>query len=100
MTAYQQHPERFVRGQPSPTAPPLAVWINPPITSGRADGPREGLAPMEGAVHPASTPDGSCPHPGLQEPSQQEASGCGLLMQAAGGVSAEQPSSMIPFAWV
>jgi putative transposase len=28
--AYQAHPERFVRGQPSPAAPPAAVWINPP----------------------------------------------------------------------
>lgn len=28
--AYAAHPERFVRGQPVPPAPPSAVWINPP----------------------------------------------------------------------
>jgi putative transposase len=28
--AYQAHPERFVRGQPTPPALPTAVWINPP----------------------------------------------------------------------
>lgn len=29
--AYNAHPERFVRGQPSPQVPPEAVWINPPL---------------------------------------------------------------------
>lgn len=29
-TAYQQHPERFVKGLPRPQALPAAVWINPP----------------------------------------------------------------------
>jgi hypothetical protein len=29
-TAYQAHPERFVKGQPVPPALPKAVWINPP----------------------------------------------------------------------
>ena len=29
-TAYQAHPERFVRGLPQPQRPPDAVWINPP----------------------------------------------------------------------
>jgi len=29
--AYNAHPERFVRGQPSPQELPQAVWINPPI---------------------------------------------------------------------
>lgn len=28
--AYQQHPERFVRGLPQPPGLPEAVWINPP----------------------------------------------------------------------
>lgn len=32
-TAYQAHPERFVRGQPHPPALPAAVWINPPIAA-------------------------------------------------------------------
>ena len=26
------HPERFVRGQPTPPAVPTAAWINPPLT--------------------------------------------------------------------
>jgi putative transposase len=29
-TAYEQHPERFVKGLPKPPAVPTAVWINPP----------------------------------------------------------------------
>jgi putative transposase len=33
LTAYQTHPERFVRGTPIPPALPPAVWINPPITT-------------------------------------------------------------------
>jgi putative transposase len=28
--AYAKHPERFVRGEPTPPAPPSEVWINPP----------------------------------------------------------------------
>ena len=28
--AYQQHPERFVKGPPTAPALPAAVWINPP----------------------------------------------------------------------
>ena len=31
--AYQIHPERFVRGAPTPPTLPSAVWINPPATS-------------------------------------------------------------------
>jgi putative transposase len=30
-TAYQSHPERFVRGAPQPERPREAVWINPPV---------------------------------------------------------------------
>lgn len=30
LTAYQQHPERFVNGPPKPPQLPDAVWINPP----------------------------------------------------------------------
>ena len=30
LQAYQTHPERFVRGAPTPLPPPEAVWINPP----------------------------------------------------------------------
>jgi putative transposase len=31
--SYQAHPERFVRGTPTPPALPSAVWINPPTTT-------------------------------------------------------------------
>lgn len=31
-TAYQRHPERFVKGAPTPPQLPDAVWINPPDT--------------------------------------------------------------------
>jgi putative transposase len=35
--AYAAHPERFVKGLPSPPALPTAVWINPPkLTAGAA----------------------------------------------------------------
>ena len=34
---YQDHPERFVKGQPEATLPPQAMHINP-ITSGESDG--------------------------------------------------------------
>jgi len=30
-TAYQTHPERFMRGAPRPAELPAAVWINPPV---------------------------------------------------------------------
>jgi putative transposase len=30
--AHQAHPERFLRGLPTPAAPPTAVWINKPST--------------------------------------------------------------------
>lgn len=35
-TAYAQHPERFVKGQPIPLQVPSAVWINPPQGNGGA----------------------------------------------------------------
>lgn len=38
--AYAAHPERFVRGKPAPTAPPKAVWINPPKTPAETQEPR------------------------------------------------------------
>jgi putative transposase len=40
--AYQAHPERFVRGHPTPPKLPVAVWINP-LTEGVA---RPGLVPV------------------------------------------------------
>lgn len=29
--AHRAHPERFVRGRPTPAPPPTEVWINPPV---------------------------------------------------------------------
>lgn len=40
LTAYQAHPERFVRQLPTPPALPKAVWINPPPKTTRSE---EGL---------------------------------------------------------
>ena len=34
--AYEQHPERFVKGQPTPLQLPNEVWINPPQMNGGA----------------------------------------------------------------
>ena len=31
--AYLAHPERFVKGLPSPPAVPTEVWINPPLST-------------------------------------------------------------------
>ncbi len=31
LSAYEQHPERFVNGPPTPPQLPTAVWINPPV---------------------------------------------------------------------
>jgi putative transposase len=33
-SAFQLHPERFVRNPPKPAALPQAVWINPPAKDG------------------------------------------------------------------
>jgi putative transposase len=35
--AYAAHPERFVRGRPTPPELPTAVWINPPATAAVAE---------------------------------------------------------------
>lgn len=48
--AYRAHPERFVRGIPTPHALPTAAWINPPTT--------RGVAPVDQAYPSA---DGSTP---------------------------------------
>jgi putative transposase len=37
--AYAAHPERFVRGRPSPPELPPAVWINPPATASVSERP-------------------------------------------------------------
>ena len=43
--AYQKHPERFVRKEPSPQPLPEAVWINPPKTT-TSDGKLHKIQPM------------------------------------------------------
>lgn len=43
--AYAKHPERFVRGEPSPAQPPSEVWINPPAVPG--------VPSVSAASHPA-----------------------------------------------
>lgn len=44
--AYQEHPERFVRGVPEVPRPPRAVWINPPANERAEDILRErGIEP-------------------------------------------------------
>ena len=35
--AYEKHPERFVKGKPTPPKLPEAVWINPPLEKGREE---------------------------------------------------------------
>lgn len=35
-TAYETHPERFVRGRPKPADLPQAVWINKPKPDGES----------------------------------------------------------------
>jgi putative transposase len=37
LAAYQAHPERFVRGTPTPPALPTAVWINPPVPDSKVE---------------------------------------------------------------
>ena len=49
--AYAKHPERFVRGEPSPAEPPSEVWINPPS------------APEPTSVAVASNPAPELPDP-------------------------------------
>lgn len=51
LTAYEAHPERFVRGTPRPPVLPTAVWINPPVPepgvqllSGASEQPNEDVA--------------------------------------------------------
>lgn len=36
-TAFQQHPERFVKGLPKPKTVPTEVWINPPVLPARRE---------------------------------------------------------------
>jgi len=54
--AFEQHPERFVRGLPRPASLPAAVWINPPVNQsddkslyGRS---QAGVVPCEYNEHP------------------------------------------------
>jgi putative transposase len=49
--AHRAHPERFVRGAPTPHAPPREVWINPPPRRGDKSPPKASeTAPALGAA--------------------------------------------------
>src|SRR5690349_6025330 len=45
LAAYAAHPERFVRGAPTPPELPTAVWINRPTTT-RDEGDGSSVAPI------------------------------------------------------
>jgi putative transposase len=42
--AYEDHPERFVKGAPTPVRPPEAAWINPPKAEERLEAENRALA--------------------------------------------------------
>jgi putative transposase len=56
--AYAAHPERFVRGRPTPPPAPTAVWINPPA-SAQDPKPRDSAANALTGVPAAADPGGS-----------------------------------------
>jgi putative transposase len=50
-SAYELHPERFVRGRPTVSRPPVAVWINPPEREKAEEILRQrGILPVESEV--------------------------------------------------
>lgn len=53
-SAYDAHPERFVKGAPVPLEPPSAVWINPPKDHGHNQS-----IPSEPSMSPEAVPP--CP---------------------------------------
>lgn len=59
--AYQAHPERFVRGRPTPPQPPTEVWINRPRTEAEAETDTTDLTeqsePGQMAIPAGSGPD-------------------------------------------
>jgi putative transposase len=57
--AYVAHPERFVRGRPTPQAPPREVWINRPTVL------RDAAAPSASATPPARSAGGGTEVQGL-----------------------------------
>jgi len=56
-TAYAKHPERFVRGCPTPQPLPVAVWINPPANV------REDHEKRLPEMHCPQKPDAPLTHP-------------------------------------
>lgn len=72
-TAYELHPERFVRRAPQAGKVPEAVWINPPTA---ASAPSEGADGVGGSL---PTPAGSCPHPDVGKQERLGAEGCGQV---------------------
>jgi putative transposase len=49
--AYAEHPERFVNGVPTVSAPPVAVWINPPKDDHCPANPGPTITISEGESH-------------------------------------------------
>ena len=69
--AYAAHPERFVKGMPTPPQAPDAVWINPPLTkapvaTAETDAHTEAIPALTGDMSGAqvgSRVGGLCPLP-------------------------------------
>ena len=51
-SAYDERPERFVKGRPQPQQAPVAVWINPPTTPREAT--KNGLSETQSSGKPAA----------------------------------------------
>ena len=52
--AYQDHPERFVQGRPTPPELPTAVWINPPTAADTDPKAVSAAGPAQPGAQPAS----------------------------------------------
>ena len=55
--AFAAHPERFVRGLPTPRRPPAAVYINPPRPPTRESLELDGLPQVAPAIDPRTNPN-------------------------------------------
>jgi putative transposase len=69
---YELHPERFVRGCPTPPAAPTAVWINPPKESGDVGRPPQPEAEVEPSPKMAAPPKVHQPCRATRRPSVEK----------------------------
>ena len=67
--AFEAHPERFVRGMPTPPELPQEVWINRPQSDSIAVPPPDPTQPGVQAV--SRVPEGPCPVPQVQGQAQR-----------------------------